>query len=92
MLSIKSGMKLSAILDKMDIVITNPKASQEEVGADLMIQLVKKAHKAEKELYEFISTYKNCTTKEAEDLDLIAVIKDITRDEGIVSFFKNAVK
>jgi len=92
MLSIKSGMKLSAILYKMDIVITNPKASQEEVGADLMIQLVKKAHKAEKELYEFISAYKNCTTKEAEDLDLIAVIKDITRDEGIVSFFKNAVK
>lgn len=92
MLSIKAGLKLSAIMDKMDIVITNPKASQEEVGADLMVQIVKKAHKAEKELYEFIAFYKNCTAEEAQEFDLIELVKELTNDKGFKSFFKNAVR
>ena len=86
MLTVKQLIKASAMMDKMDISITNPKASQEEVGADLILQIVKKLHKAEKEMIEFIHSVKKCNTEEAENMDAIEVVKEY------FDFFKSAVK
>lgn len=91
-MNIKQSIKLSAIIDKMGLKITNPKATQEEVGADLIMQVVSKAYKAEKEIYGFISGMKNCTVKEAENIDLVEFIKEIKEISGIGSFFISAVK
>ena len=92
MLTLKQGLKLSAIIDKLDLKITDPKASQENVGADLMMQIISKAHKAEQEIYAFVAETKNISAKEAENIDLIQFIKDMASDTGVMNFFKSAVK
>ncbi len=91
MLTIKQGIKLSAIIDKMDIKIDDPKAPQEQIGADLIIQITRRAHKAEKEIYSFIAEIKNISVEEAESVDLIGFIKEAVSDSGLMSFFKSAV-
>mgnify|MGYP001203999687 CR=1 FL=1 len=91
MLTLKQGLKLSAIIDKLDLKITDPKASQEQIGADLMMQIISKAHKAEKEIYAFVAEIKGITPQEAEKVDLVQFIKEIASDTGVMNFFKSAV-
>jgi predicted peroxiredoxin len=91
MLTLKQGLKLSAIIDKLDLKITDPKASQEQIGADLMMQIISKAHKAEKEIYAFVAEVKGITQQEAENVDLVQFIKEIASDAGVINFFKSAV-
>ncbi len=91
MLTLKQGLKLSAIIDKLDLKITDPKADANKVGADLMMQIISKAHKAEKEIYAFVAEVKGITPQEAENVDLIQFFKDLARDAGIKDFFKSAV-
>lgn len=92
MLTMKQGLKLSAIIDKLDLKITDPKASADKVGADLMMQIVAKAHKAEQEIYAFVAEIKGITPQEAEKVDLIGFTKEIASDTGVINFFKSAVK
>lgn len=91
-MNIKQSMKISAIIDKLGLKISNAKASQEEVGADLMIQAVSKAYKAEKEIYSFIADFKKCTVKEAEEVDLIEFIKEMKEVSGLKNFFTSVGK
>ncbi len=92
MLTLKQGIKLSAIIDKLDLKITDPKADANKVGADLMMQIISKAHKAEKEIYAFVAEVKGITQQEAENVDLVQFIKEMASDTGVVNFFKSAVK
>lgn len=92
MLTIKQGIKISAIIDKLDMKITDPKAPQEQVGADLIMQIVSKAHRAEQEIYNLVAEVLGCTVKEAEQVDLVEFIKEVMSNAGIVDFFKSAVK
>ena len=91
MLTLKQGIKLSAIIDKLDLKITDPKASADKVGADLMMQIISKAHKAEQEIYAFVAETKGITPQEAENVDLVQSIKEMASDTGVVNFFKSAV-
>jgi len=91
MLTLKQGIKLSAIIDKLDLKITDPKASADKVGADLMMQIISKAHKAEQEIYAFVAETKGITPQEAENVDLVQFIKEMASDTGVVNFFKSAV-
>lgn len=91
MLTLKQGLKLSAIVDKLDIKISNPNGKPEEIGSDLMMQIVRKAHKAEQEIYAFVAEIRAISPKEAEKIDLIQFIKEIASDEGFLNFFKSAV-
>lgn len=90
MLTLKQGIKLSAIIDKLDLKI-NLKGDQEEVGADLIMQIVSKAHRAEKEIYSFVAEIKDITPQEAADIDLIQFVRELLNDVGVVNFFKSAV-
>ena len=92
MLTLKQGLKLSAIIDKLDLKITDPKADANKVGADLIMQIIAKAHKAEKEIYAFVAEAKGITQQEAENVDLVQFIKEIASDAGVINFFKSAVK
>jgi len=91
MLTVIQGIRLSAIIDKLDITITNPKGTEDEVGADLIMQVVKKAHKAEKEIFAFVADSTKCSIEEAENVDLIGFIKGLFSDASVVDFFKSAV-
>lgn len=90
MLTIKQGLKISAIVDKLDVKITNPEGKAEEIGSDLLMQIVTKAHKAETEIINFVAEIKKCTVEEAGEIDLIAFIKEIAQEPGIKDFFKSA--
>ena len=91
-MNIRQSMKLSAIVDKMGIKITDAKGSQEEIGADLMMQAVSKAYKAESEIYNFVAEIKKITVEEAQEVDLIEFIKEIGNTSGIKDFFTSAIK
>jgi hypothetical protein len=90
-LTLKQGIRLSAIIDKLDLTISNPEGTQEEVGSDLIMQLVRKAHKAEKEICAFVADTNKCSIEEAENVNLIEFIKGLFSDPGVVDFFKSAV-
>lgn len=99
MLTIKQGIKLSAIIDKMEIQLkvteTDEKGNrirktQEEVGAELITQMIRKAHKAENEIYAFIAEVKSITVKEAENINLKEFFQEIFNKE-VFDFFKSAV-
>lgn len=92
MLTLKQGLKLSAIIDKLDLKIADPKADAEKIGSDLLMQIVTKAHKAEQEIYAFVAEIKGVSVKEAENIDLVQFIKELVSDAGVVNFFKSAVK
>ena len=92
MLTIKQGLKISAIVDKLELKITNPEGSQEQVGSDMIMQILSRAHRAEQEIYALVSEIKGCTAKEAEKVDLIEFIKEVMANTGIMDFFKSAVR
>lgn len=92
MLTLKQGIRLSAIIDKLDLSIRNPEGTQEQVGADLMMQVVGKAHRAENEIYAFVSEIKKIDIEEAQEVDLIPFIKELFMNSEVASFFNSAVK
>ena len=82
-------IKLSLIIDKMGIAddIKNiDKPTNEEVGKELIMLLITNLHKAENEIYDFISVFKGITKKEAEELDVIPIFKEILNIEGMKDF------
>jgi len=92
MLTLKQGVKISAIVDKLNLKITDPEASQEKVGADIIMQVVRKAHLAEQEIYALVADIKKISVKEAEEVDLVAFIQELLPEKGLADFFKFAVK
>jgi hypothetical protein len=100
-LNLKRGLKLSAILDKMELEVKTTKVNkdgetvmltQKELGADLIMQALKKAHKAENEICAFVADVKKCTVEEAAEIDIIAFFKNLFSDVGTIDFLKSAVK
>jgi hypothetical protein len=92
MITIRQGMKISAIVDKLQIKINDPNADAGQIGADVFMQLISKAHRAENEIYSFIAEFKGCTADEAQGLPLVDVLKEIAEDTGLQGFFSSALK
>lgn len=92
MLTVNQVIKASAMIDKMGLEIKNPKATQEELGADLILQIASKTHKAGEEVKVFVADVKKCSLEEAGEVDVIELLKEKLNDSGFISFFKNAVK
>ena len=115
MLTLKQGIKLSAIIDKIDIDVSKlvealrgemggksqGKKDQEEgfdsktarmkLGLELLMQIVRKAHKAEQEIYDFVASAKDCTPEEAEKINPIAFFKELFSDSSVTDFFTDAL-
>jgi len=91
MLTINQGIRLSAIIEKIDIEI-NPELTQEQLGASLVKQVVSKAYKAGNEIKAFVAETKGCSIEEAGKVDLIEFFKDLVADTGIKDFFTSALK
>ena len=91
-MNIRQSMQLSAIIDKIEIKINNPEATQSELGADLILQLISGAYKAEPQILKFIADIKKISIDEAADMDIIEFINVIKGEPGLKSFFTSAVK
>jgi len=85
-------MKISALADKLEIKI-DTKADIEELGSDIVWQVLKKAHKAEDEVSEVLAIFLNCKPEEALDVDLMEKWEAFSgSDKGkkVLSFFQSA--
>ena len=96
MITLKQGMQLSAIVDKlelkpkfseMDAKGNRVQVSQEAMGTDLMVQALSKAHRAEKEIYAFVAEVKGCSPKEAQDVNLFEFVREIVENAEMRDFF-----
>ena len=93
MLTIRQGVLLSAIIDKMDLKITNPKGTQSEVGADLIMQFVRRLHIADDEITTFVADVRKVSQEEAQQTDIVEFITDLlAKHPRLLSFFTSAVK
>lgn len=82
---------LSEIADKMDIKLDVKGKSQEEIGVELMLFLIKKSHKAKDEIKQLVATLTEKTTEEVGKMSpkqLITSIKEILKQDGVLDFFK----
>ena len=89
-MNIKQTIGLSAIVSKMGIKINNAEASQEAVGADLLLQIASNLHKAEQPIYKFVADIKGITVKEAEEVDVMEMIEQLKEVKGLKRFFPSS--
>ena len=100
-LKFKDVFTLSEIIDKMGLKadINNlfdeaqkAEDAQAYIGGQLMMLMVSRIYKAEKEVYEFFSDLTGKTTQEVEDMslnDMKDLMKDLIKSD-IMSFFNSA--
>lgn len=82
-------IKLSLIIDKMGIkddLVNIETKTNEEVGKELIGILIANLHKAENEIYEFIAQYKEITVEEAQRANIIEILKEILKIDGLQDF------
>lgn len=61
---------------------------QQQLGAQLILLLGKKLHLVKEEIIQFICLYKNIQEEEAKKVDIIGFIKELAKDEGLISFLR----
>lgn len=82
-------IKLSAIVSKLGIkdeLKNIDKATNEEVGKELLMIFINNLYKAEEEVYQFVATRNKISVDEAKEVDIIAFFKDFLKIEGLSSF------
>lgn len=64
-------LKISRLVDKLDLKIENAAAPAEEVGASLIMQIVRKLGTAEDEVADLLTIFTGGTKEEALEVDLL---------------------
>lgn len=85
----KSLIRLSMIIDKIGIkeqLTQIDKKTKEEIGTEVITLLICNLHKAEDEVYDFISCYSKCTKEEAEEKDVVELFKGLLGTKGMKDF------
>ena len=83
----KTLLKLSAFMDVAEIDFSVLKGTDKTVvGIAIIAELAKKIHRAENEFYEMVMDYKKITREEAEEIDIVEVVKEILTDGDVQSF------
>lgn len=99
---------MARILSKLDIkpVITKlksidifekgqQKVSNEEMGIiafEILTDITPQLDKIGADIPEFVAAYKGVSIAEANELDFADIINEIISDEGILTFFKRALR
>jgi|GEM_PF-1990403 len=97
MIKTKHLFKLSAMVDKMGLDEElklllgkdKKKMSNQDLGQTIIMAIVKKMHRAEKETIELLASVTGKTKKEIEDLpikDLIELFNSILSEDGVLDF------
>jgi len=97
MIKTKHLFKLSAMVDKMELdeelkllLGKEKKAmSDQELGQTMIMAIVKKMHRAQKETVDLLASVTGKTKAQIEDLpitDLIELFKTILSEEGVLDF------
>jgi hypothetical protein len=86
-------LKISALADKLGIKI-DTKADVEDMGSDVIWQIIKKAHTAEQEVAEVLAIFLECKPEEALDIDIMekwGTFAGSEKGKNMLSFFRSAV-
>ncbi|MBN2796233.1 MAG: hypothetical protein JXR88_12555 [Clostridia bacterium] len=88
----RQALKVSKLIGKLNLKISNPKGTAEEIGADLILQIAGKVGDAEEEVSEIVSMLTGLPKEEALDADLMEIFEKEKGENGFISFFISAVK
>ncbi len=105
LLKITSKLDLTPVVDKLKNldIFSEAKSSKEAlsqltkekaglIAAEMMSALLPQLDTVSNFLPELVAAYKNVSVDEAEKLDAIEILKEIMGDEGIINFFKSALR
>lgn len=84
-------IKLSLIMDKMGIASEISKIegeTNEEIAKKILGILISKIYRAEDEIYELISEFKNISLDDAKEVDIIPIIQELIVNTDVKSFLK----
>ena len=90
----RQALKVAKLIKKLNLKISDPKGTAEEVGADLIMQVMNNIGEAEEEVAEILSILTGVPAEEALDVDLIGLIEKekAAGEDGFLSFFISVVK
>ena len=81
-------MGISSLIMQMNVETGDEKQDREELVKQLVSLVVDNFYKAEEEMIELIAMLKGITKKEAEEVDIIAFIKELISIDKIKDFLK----
>lgn len=90
-MTLEQSMLLSAIMDQIELEVDFT-LTQEQLGASIIGQVVRKAYKAKAEIYLLVADYMKITLEEAKEQPLTAIIDMVKQDKAFISFFSQAGK
>lgn len=93
-LKTKVALKAAKLISKLDLNFDNldTSANAGEIGKSIMLQILNKVGDAEEEIIELISVVAECSKEQALEIDLIELFSNETGEDGLIAFFKSAVK
>lgn len=84
---------LFADIEKIDVKkLREDKAEQERLGMTIVGAILPKIEDAADSVVSLVAAYENITEAEALELDLIAELKKLFSEQGLLDFFKSAAK
>jgi hypothetical protein len=95
----KTAIKLSKIIDKMGLTSLimelkvdtgNDDLDNSTLAKELLSLIISNLYKAEDDIYEFISTIMKISIEEAQEIDLIQLLKPLLENKTLQSFLKLA--
>lgn len=81
-------MGISSLILEINIDSGNEEIDKQEVVKKLIALIIDNLYKAEDDIVDLIANLKGITKEEAENEDLIPIIKELFNDEKIKSFLK----
>lgn len=81
-------MGISSLIMNLNIDSGNDLKDKEELGKQLIALIIDNLYKAEDEIIELISNLKGITKEEAEETDIIPIIKELFSNDKLKDFLK----
>lgn len=84
---------LSEIIDKMELDIDVKGKGQEELGAEIIFGLLRKAHRAKDEIKQLVASLLEKPVEDVSNMpvaELVDIIGKALQEDGVVGFIKSA--
>lgn len=83
-------MEISQLIMKLNIETDDEEADKKNLVKELVALFIDNLYKAEDEVIELVSLMKGISKEEAENEDIISIIKQLLQNEKVKSFLKLA--
>lgn len=83
-------MGISSLIMQLNVDSGDDVKDKEELGKQLVALIIDNLYKAEDEMIELISKLKGISKEEAEEVDVIPIIKELLNNDKLKDFLKLA--